>query len=369
MADGGDDEFDDDDDTRIACHPGEYALDDVLRRYYDDGDDESMTDVGGGGGGCVGENYFLADVELSFLLFLYLECHASLEYWRDAISMCSLATMATTTAATTTTTNIVFRRSRFYRKLLSVLYNQLSCIETNFFREEVEYSSGEDNFLIDAIRRLCDASERRRVPPPGSVVDGGAIKRKRDDESDTERLRSASRGLRRLVRDRFGVDLSSSSPMEDVDDANDDFDDADTDALGFVRDCADDGSGEDGMEECNGRVSANNGGDDVNDDGVEGWDEDDDGPVIIPYEEIEASIARSAEQTYRQTSNRYSGGGCPPQGHRDEYPLLYAAMSPGEDEVMACARILDEAGDVSLVREAAAYLEEVEIHRGDVSLT
>ena len=43
---------------------------------------------------------------------------------------------------------------------------------------------------------------------------------------------------------------------------------------------------------------------------------------------------------------------------------MYAAMTPGEDEVMACARILDEAKDVSLDREAAEYLEEVEAKRG-----
>ena len=41
-------------------------------------------------------------------------------------------------------------------------------------------------------------------------------------------------------------------------------------------------------------------------------------------------------------------------------------MTPDEDEVMACARILDEAKDVSLVREAAAYLKEVEAHRGNM---
>ena len=49
--------------------------------------------------------------------------------------------------------------------------------------------------------------------------------------------------------------------------------------------------------------------------------------------------------------------------HRIDYPLLFAAMSPQEDVVMCAARVLDEQRDVSLVREAAAYLEEVEAHR------
>jgi A1 cistron-splicing factor AAR2 len=43
-----------------------------------------------------------------------------------------------------------------------------------------------------------------------------------------------------------------------------------------------------------------------------------------------------------------------------QYPFLFAAISNDEDIVMACARILDEQRDVTLVREAAAYLEDVE---------
>ena len=42
------------------------------------------------------------------------------------------------------------------------------------------------------------------------------------------------------------------------------------------------------------------------------------------------------------------------------YPLLVASIMPQEDILMTCARALDDARDVSLVREAAAYLEEVE---------
>ena len=96
------------------------------------------------------------------------------------------------------------------------------------------------------------------------------------------------------------------------------------------------------------------------------WDEDDDdGPVIIPYEDVKASIARSTLLTSCETINQQQllQVGKAQQQQCEKYPLLYAAMSSGEDEVMACARILDEARDVSLVREAAAYLEEVEVHR------
>jgi A1 cistron-splicing factor AAR2 len=48
---------------------------------------------------------------------------------------------------------------------------------------------------------------------------------------------------------------------------------------------------------------------------------------------------------------------------RGQYPFLFAAVSNDEDIIMACARILDEQRDVTLVREAAAYLEDVEAKR------
>jgi len=81
-------------------------------------------------------------------------------------------------------------------------------------------------------------------------------------------------------------------------------------------------------------------------------DDDDDGPVVISSDEVEASLARSSD--YAVAKSEY------PQQHQQTYPLLFASLMPKEDILMACARILDEARDVSLVREAAAYLEEVE---------
>ncbi|KAI2503257.1 hypothetical protein MHU86_11194 [Fragilaria crotonensis] len=85
-------------------------------------------------------------------------------------------------------------------------------------------------------------------------------------------------------------------------------------------------------------------------------DEDDDdsqGPVIVPYEEYEASkllppIVAPGSQGYTMEL-------------RSKYPILFASMQPHEDLLMVCARALDTQSDVSLVREAAAYLEnEVE---------
>ena len=75
--------------------------------------------------------------------------------------------------------------------------------------------------------------------------------------------------------------------------------------------------------------------------------------MIVPHDQVEALRARSSSQS-----------SLTPKRHCKVYPLLHAAMVPKEDEVMVCALILEDAKDVTLVREAAAYLEEVEAHIG-----
>lgn len=84
-------------------------------------------------------------------------------------------------------------------------------------------------------------------------------------------------------------------------------------------------------------------------------DDDSDGPVIVDMTEVEASLARRMEYD--------SSRPVLPQEVLTSYPLLVAAILPHEDIVMTCARILDQKVDVSLVREAAAYLEDVEQHQ------
>jgi A1 cistron-splicing factor AAR2 len=91
---------------------------------------------------------------------------------------------------------------------------------------------------------------------------------------------------------------------------------------------------------------------------VDSDDEDEDGPVVVSNEEVEASFARSSEFSRQMaspvTESTY------PESVRQQYPLLFAAVMPEEDVLMTCARALDNASDVSLVREAAAFLEQVE---------
>ena len=88
--------------------------------------------------------------------------------------------------------------------------------------------------------------------------------------------------------------------------------------------------------------------------------DDDSGPVVVCNEEVEASMARltkNAQSSIPSIPQEY------PDQHRETYSLLFAAKMEHEDVLMTCARILDAANDVSLVREAAAYLEEVEAKR------
>jgi hypothetical protein len=88
---------------------------------------------------------------------------------------------------------------------------------------------------------------------------------------------------------------------------------------------------------------------------------DEDRPVLVASEEVQASLARS------QGARLSTGIAFEPVFMKTElqeaYPLLLAAVMPHEDILMTCARALDEATDVSLVREAAAYLEQVELQR------
>jgi hypothetical protein len=92
---------------------------------------------------------------------------------------------------------------------------------------------------------------------------------------------------------------------------------------------------------------------------VDSEDEEEDGPIVVASDEVDAAFQRSctddskASKTWEEI----------PVEIRQRYPFLFAAMAPNEDVVMTCARALDEATDVTLVREAAAYLEEVEAHR------
>ena len=84
-------------------------------------------------------------------------------------------------------------------------------------------------------------------------------------------------------------------------------------------------------------------------------EDDEDGPIVLSTDEINASLERSSNaKTFRSPINDEK------TIHASKYPFLFASMVENEDILMTCARILDEKPDVTSVREAAAYLEEVE---------
>ena len=88
-------------------------------------------------------------------------------------------------------------------------------------------------------------------------------------------------------------------------------------------------------------------------------DEDDENkPVVVSNEEVEASAARSIQSPFKSSSTTTEQF---PPSVRGKYPVLFAAKLENEDILMTCARALDDATDVSLVREAGTFLvEEVE---------
>lgn len=79
--------------------------------------------------------------------------------------------------------------------------------------------------------------------------------------------------------------------------------------------------------------------------------DEEDSPIIVPLEEIEEAMNRPTTK-YQVTPDAST--------YAKKYPFLFASLCPGEDVLMACARILDERNDVTLVREAAHYLDNVE---------
>jgi A1 cistron-splicing factor AAR2 len=195
-----------------------------------------------------------------------------------------------------------------YCNLLDVLLNQLVATGQDFF-EDIEYSG--DNFFVPAVQRLCTTCSQ--IP--------------------SERLMKALSSLSVILMSRFP------SIVEEQ-----------LDRHGSERRVE-----EERHEKVNlGLVNAN-----VEDHVTDMSESDDDGgPVIVPSDEVEASLAR-LEKTPRSCapSLEYS------DQDRIAYPFLFAAKLQQEDVLMTCARVLDTANDVSLVREAAAYLEEVEAKR------
>lgn len=257
------------------------------------------------------DHMFLGDVQLSFCLFVHLHCHASWEHWRDAVAhACRVSDAA-----------VVYERADFFCALVDMLSRQVLW-RANVPEEEAGGFGGgggdlvlldddDDNFLIPSLRRLWHTLESCR----------GYAK-----------LRQAARDLAQRLSNRWPQHFGASTVV-----ANDDIQAMKPDGM----------------------VIDNDGDDDDRD------DDDSDGPAVVAWEEVEASLQRQQqEETRNSTTNRvvtYTAE------LTARFPILFAARQPHEDIVMTCARALDAKTDVSLVREAADYLEQVEAARRNAS--
>lgn len=217
----------------------------------------------------------MGDLQLSYSLFLYLQCFSSFEHWKDLVAMICLVNAKG-----------MQDQSTFYRSLISVLSAQLITMEKGFLEDMDEAGN---NFLLPLLKQLCQNLWESKVI----------------EEQEWSNFQS-------LLMNTFPNSFVQSNynqmnhyPLE-------------------------------GMDW----------------DGGDGGDSDEDKPVIVSTEDVQASLARSSA-TFQEKVDI-------PMEIKRAYPLLVASIMPQEDILMTCARVLDEKKDVSLVREAAAYLEEVE---------
>lgn len=297
----------------LDVEPGSKILDTVLRAHYDGSWEE-----------------LVGDVQLSFLLFLHLGCLSSFEHWRDTVSMLSLVG-----------SGAVLRHTKLYCNILSTISCHLSSIERDFF-EEVEYSGG--NFFLPALNRFVKLCS------------------KCSDHS--QELLDSARELRQIVQSRFGIQLVPiiSSQGADLRSDDDDNDEAVMEidmANGSAIDISTLSTQTVKQDKPDVRIPY------FDSDGDDDEEDDDDGPVVVAEADVEASLERSAATTQASAQVGHSISVEEDSSNRKKFPLIFAAMSPQEDILMCCARILDpqERNDVTLIREAAAYLEAVESKR------
>ena len=381
------------------------VLDRLLEEYYD-GSFESI----------------LGDVQLSFIVFINLQCLSSLEHWKDLIAMLSLSVnefavdfhnnnnsssnnnvhdrsnddkvsdddnyIHTNPNTVDTIQSIVLnhRHSQLYLGLLVVLPDQLLRMGTGdtssgddalsySFLEDVDEAN--DNFLLPSLQRIYS----KLVKP--ILADGAVDEEEVDDDNDSnledndanekkkqnnelfQKWIDAAKNFDQVIRRKFPATFDEHIKIEEIQDDD-------------VVKCDDDDNNNNNNkndDKWNGRQDQNFGTSHKSypsDDGMDldhhPWmndmdDEDEDGPVVVPSEDIEASLARSSAAAAASVGGTNQIMATVPNDIRVRYPILSAAIMPTEDIVMTCARALDEQNDVSLVREAATYLEEIEQYK------
>eukprot|EP00536_Pseudo-nitzschia_multiseries_P009561 jgi/Psemu1/288547/fgenesh1_pg.270_\ len=282
----------------------------------------------------------LGDLQLSYLLFLHLGCYSSLEHWKDLLAMLSLAVVDNSEHG-----DPRGGHEALYKGLLRLLPYQLSSMNDPEFLEDTDEGGG--NFLIPSLARL-----HRYYHNPNPRRSAGCRGADNYDAESLSRLQNIlwSKFPKSFGEPRRGPTITRLRS------------DSDSDSEEGHR-------GTDARMEVENRKEPYWGG--IHNTAGSDFDSDEDGPVVVSSEEIEASMARSSRDNRGGTSLPTSDATTTTAQQRQQqqlrnskqYSLLAAAIMPGEDVLMTCARALDEQTDVSLVREAAAYLQEVEQHR------
>lgn len=261
---------------------------------------------------------FIGEFQLSFVLFLCCSCLSSLEHWRDVICMLSHVSsdLLLLPGNGSVPGGNAFDMVQMFHALLVTLYHQLDGFDCAAIFDDDDYSHGND--VIPSIKGIVEVCQcaYNRATAAASSKDGSDII-----------TRSSSTCWKELHQ--IATSLTTLLCLKNLD----------GDVLM---------QGEEGEDDSTDHDASNA---NQHDD-----EEEDDGPVIVTMEEIEESMERNASSKRTFQSDEY-------RERRDEYPFLFAAISENEDVVMACARILDEQNDATLVREAASYLERVEAHR------
>lgn len=186
------------------------------------------------------------------------------------------------------------------RLLVPVLMHQLSNLDASDVLPTDENDDQEGNSIATALERLLQTWRQQ-----GPCDDDG--------EDSLQRLSD-------LIQDRLCPRIQSVG--EDEDEENEEVDDEEDEADH-----------------------------DLNDD-----DDDSEGPMVVAMDDYQAALQRNQEtnRVVMSHSVHYT-----PEISQN-YPILWAAKQEHEDLVMTCARALEEANDVSLVRQAANYLQQVE---------
>ena len=250
--------------------------------------------------------YLLGDLQMSFALFLHLHCYTSYTYWRDVVAMMS-----------SVDEHGMAQHMNIYDAFFNILSTRIQCIDNeNDAFSDIDLLH-DDCFLPLSLERLLSTA---------SIV---TLKMNVDYFSTS--LMKLKKAIQKKFPSRFGeteiLSLANGSVVH-----------------GIQRDS-------DGMD-----TSVD-------------FDDDDDVPVVVSTEEIEDSLTRSQEYSneleryYHATKSTDLIQGPDRKVLQEHYPLLLAAVdssSGKEDVLMTCARVLYDAVDASLVREAAAYLEDVE---------